>query len=35
VAGIELNTIAGVRQYFGDEAFELQEFFLRHVVIPQ
>jgi hypothetical protein len=33
VTVIELNAIAGVRQYLEDEAFELQEFFLRHVMI--
>jgi hypothetical protein len=34
MAVIELNAVAGVRQYLKDEALEFQEFFLRHVMIP-
>jgi hypothetical protein len=30
---IELNAIARIRQYLENETFELQEFFLRHVII--
>ena len=30
---VELNAVTGVRQYLGDETFEFQEFFLRHVMI--
>jgi len=30
---VELNAIAGIGQYLEDEALELQEFFLRHVMI--
>jgi hypothetical protein len=33
VTVVELNTVAGVRQYLENETFELQEFFLRHVMI--
>src|ERR1700688_4418948 len=30
VSGIELNAVARVRQDFGNQAFELDELFLRH-----
>src|SRR5579862_6445175 len=33
MAVIELNAISRVGQYLGDKAFELQEFFFRHVLI--
>jgi len=29
---VELNAVTGVRQYFGDETIEFQEFFLWHVM---
>jgi hypothetical protein len=33
VPGIELHPIAGVRQDFGDQSFELDQFFFRHMVL--
>jgi hypothetical protein len=30
---VELNAVTGVGQYLGDETFELQQFFLGHVMI--
>jgi hypothetical protein len=30
---IELNAVTGVGQYLGDPTFELQQFFLGHVML--